>query len=127
MGAGGGRLQVLGLSRPATVARRRYAAQCLQALPCSRQRSMKILPVIPSLARGGGERLMIELANREIAAGHEVTVLAAYPVPVDEAHGGLSKAVRLRYVAQLPARGLRGYRRLLPWMRMNRGWLEEQD
>ena len=88
---------------------------------------MKIVHVIPSFARGGGERLMIELANREAEAGHEASVVAAYPLPPDQTHGGLSEAVAVRYVAGTPRRGPPLYLGLLPWIWRHREWLSRQD
>jgi glycosyltransferase involved in cell wall biosynthesis len=41
---------------------------------------MRILQVIPHLPKGGAERVTVELSNALIEAGHEVTVLMAFPV-----------------------------------------------
>ena len=89
--------------------------------------SMKILHVVPSLARGGGERLMIELANREAAAGHEVSVLLGFRVPEERAYAGLSDAVDISFVSERQSGGVSLYGGLLPWIWRNRGWLCDQD
>lgn len=53
---------------------------------------MKIAHVLPSLARGGGERLTIELANRQVEAGHDVTLIIGSFLPVEMTHGELDVA-----------------------------------
>lgn len=88
---------------------------------------MKIVHVVPSFARGGGERLMIELANREAAAGHEVSVVSGFRLPEERSHQGLSEAVDLRFITQRPSGGVPVYAALLPWIWRNRRWLGAQD
>ena len=88
---------------------------------------MKIVHVVPSFARGGGERLMIELANREAAAGHAVSVVSGFRLPEERSHQGLSDAVDLRFTSQRPSGGVPVYAALLPWIWRNRRWLGEQD
>ena len=41
---------------------------------------MRILQVLPHLSKGGAERVVVELSNSLMEAGHEVTLLAAFPV-----------------------------------------------
>ena len=89
---------------------------------------MKICHVLPSFARGGGERLVIELANREAAAGHEVTLVVGYRIPAERSHGGLSEAVRLRYVGDEEGlTGIARYRPLPGWIWRERDWLCSHD
>ena len=70
---------------------------------------------------------MIELANREAAAGHEVSVVSGFRLPEDRSHQGLSEEVDLRFITQRPGGGVPVYAALLPWIWRNRGWLGEQD
>ena len=70
---------------------------------------------------------MIELANREAAAGHEVSVVSGFRLPEERSHQGLSEAVDLRFITQRPGGGAPVYAALLPWIRRNRRWLGEQD
>jgi glycosyltransferase involved in cell wall biosynthesis len=88
---------------------------------------MKIVHVIPSFGRGGGERLVIELANRQAAAGHEVTIVAAMRLPDEMAHGGLSERVRVRFVAGKPVSTGAMYRSMPFWIWVERNWLASQD
>lgn len=70
---------------------------------------------------------MIELANREAAAGHEVSVVSGFRLPEERSHQGLSEAVDLRFITQRPSGGAPVYAALLPWIWRNRRWLGEQD
>lgn len=70
---------------------------------------------------------MIELANHEVAAGHEVAVVSSYRVAEDRAHQGLSGAVDVKFISKGQTGGARGYLRLLPWIWRNRRWLFDQD
>jgi glycosyltransferase involved in cell wall biosynthesis len=86
---------------------------------------MKIVHVLPSLARGGGERLAIELANRQVDAGHEVSFVIGSSLPAEQCHGGLDPRVRVREVSA--ASGRRRYGAMLPWIWREREWLESHD
>jgi glycosyltransferase involved in cell wall biosynthesis len=86
---------------------------------------MKIVHVIPALTKGGAERVVVDLANHAVEAGHEVTIVAAVPAPPELIANRLSSKVRLRYVGKGSIR--RSYGALFPWLRRNRSWLLEQD
>ena len=86
---------------------------------------MKIVHVLPSLARGGGERLAIELANRQVDAGHEVSFIVGSSLPVERTHGGLDPRVSMHEVSAASGRGR--YGAMLPWVWRNRKWLRSQD
>ena len=86
---------------------------------------MKIVHVLPSLARGGGERLTIELANRQVSAGHEVALIVGSLLPADMIHGGLDPRVATKFITS--DRGRRRYRAVLPWIWKNRRWLGSRD
>jgi glycosyltransferase involved in cell wall biosynthesis len=86
---------------------------------------MKIVHVLPSLARGGGERLAIELANRQVDAGHEVSFVIGSSLPPDHTHGGLDPRVSVHEVSA--ASGRSRYGAMLPWIWRKREWLRSQD
>lgn len=88
---------------------------------------LRIVHAAPSLNRGGGERLMIELANHQAGRGHHVTVLLGFPLPPHRAHQGLDPRIDVRVIGRKmdSRRGM--YRALLPWFWRNRHWLAEQD
>lgn len=87
---------------------------------------MKILHFIPSLIRGGAERVAIELANDAARRGHQVTMVAAVRHSHELMPAPLRSDVELRYVH--PSGGVRGAQlRLIPWTIANRQWLLGQD
>jgi glycosyltransferase involved in cell wall biosynthesis len=88
---------------------------------------MRITHIIPALTKGGAERVLIELANAFAGAGHQVTVVTAFPA--DPALGRDALAPEIRYVAISPSGRprLRRYAVLLPWVWRNRRWILEQD
>jgi len=88
---------------------------------------MKILHVVPSLGHGGGEGLMIELANRAAADGHEVAVVAGGALPPERTLKGLSDSVELKFVSDNYGPKISRYADMLAWMWRNRRWLSEQD
>lgn len=86
---------------------------------------MKIVHVLPSLARGGGERLTIELANRQVAAGHEVALLIGGKMPVEKIHDGLDPRVIAIHLSTSSGRGR--YAAMLPWIWRQKSWLGSRD
>ena len=86
---------------------------------------MKIVHVLPSLARGGGERLTIELANRQVDAGHDVSLVVGSSLPDERVHGGLDPRVAAHYVSS--AAGRNRYGPMIPWIWQHRSWLAAQD
>ena len=87
--------------------------------------SMKIVHVLPSLARGGGERLTIELANRQVDAGHDVSLVVGSFLPADLTHDGLDPRAETHFITS--DRGRTRYRSMLPWLWKNRAWLSSAD
>lgn len=86
---------------------------------------MKIVHVLPSLARGGGERLTIELANRQVDAGHEVSLVVGSFLPEHLTHDGLDPRVTTHFITS--DLGRRRYRAMLPWLWRKRQWLSSVD
>lgn len=60
---------------------------------------MKILQVIPHLSKGGAERVVVELSNALVEAGHEVTVLIAFPVDPSLNQQFLDKRIRVQFAS----------------------------
>jgi glycosyltransferase involved in cell wall biosynthesis len=85
---------------------------------------MKIVHVLPPLTKGGGERIAVELANHIAKEGHEVTILAAYPVDPSLLQNAINTSVNLRFVSLKKGKK---YLAMLAWLRKNRKWLFEQD
>lgn len=86
---------------------------------------MKILHVLPALTKGGAEKVVVDLANRAARDGHEVAVLAAYPVePLLQ--DSLDPRVSVSFVGKRRSR-LGKFGRLAPWLAGNRRWLLSRD
>jgi glycosyltransferase involved in cell wall biosynthesis len=88
---------------------------------------MKILHVLPEFAKGGGERVAIDLANHAVARGHQVSMLASaavdpalMPVPLDP-------RVNVRFVSEGRPSRMGRYAAIVPWLLHNRRWLRDQD
>ena len=60
---------------------------------------MRILQVLPHLSKGGAERVVIELSNALVEAGHEVTLLAAFPVDPVLNQQYLDKRVKVKFAS----------------------------
>lgn len=88
---------------------------------------MKITHVLPALTKGGGERVAAELANQANLSGHEVMIIAAYPVDPAQLRNSLHPNVQVRYVSYNKSSKARIYLSMLPWIWRNRSWLSEQD
>jgi glycosyltransferase involved in cell wall biosynthesis len=76
---------------------------------------------------GGGERLAIELANRQVAAGHRVTMILGHPLPSEQAHNGLSPKVAVVFVSPRTLGRFGKYPEMVRWIASNRALIADQD
>lgn len=85
---------------------------------------MKIIHVISGLTKGGGERVVVELANKAAEKGDDVTILAAWPVNPEFLQDQISDAVQIKFVG-----GGRkaAYLKIVPWIIANRKWICSHD
>jgi glycosyltransferase involved in cell wall biosynthesis len=60
---------------------------------------MQILQVIPHLSKGGAERVVVELTNSLIDAGHEVTILLGFPVDPVLNQKKLNNRVNIQFIS----------------------------
>lgn len=88
---------------------------------------MRIVHIVPSFARGGGERLVIELANRQAAAGHDVHVIVGHRLPDELTHILPDPDVRVTFLSPRPLARTQRYLAGLRWLARNRSWLIQQD
>lgn len=88
---------------------------------------MRIVHVVPALAKGGGERIAVELANHSARVGHQVTLIAACPVDSALLRDSLHPYVQVRYVSESVDSRVGRYLCVLPWLLRHRSWLAEQD
>tara|TARA_R110002049_G_scaffold194948_1_gene364021 strand:- start:9900 stop:11027 length:1128 start_codon:yes stop_codon:yes gene_type:complete len=88
---------------------------------------MKIVHVLPALTKGGGERVMAELANHANSVGHEVTVLAACPVDKTLLEDFLHEDIKVNFVRRNGNRKLLWYVSAIFWLWKHRLWIKSQD
>jgi glycosyltransferase involved in cell wall biosynthesis len=81
---------------------------------------MRILQVLPHLSKGGAERVVVELSNSLIEAGHEVTLLLAFPVNPVLNQQYLDKRIKVQFAS--PKSGNRGLAYLKLPFRIVRDW-----
>ena len=93
----------------------------------SSARRLKIAHVVPALTKGGAEHVVINLANAAARAGHSVTILAAVPMPSEQAPGMISEQIERRYISRGSSSPRLVYPKLILWMLRNWSWLESQD
>lgn len=88
---------------------------------------MKIVHVLPALTKGGAERVAAELANHAASSGHQVTLIAAFPVDSALLRDALHPSVLVSYVSQTQGSRMGRYFLMLPWLWRHRSWLMQQD
>lgn len=88
---------------------------------------MKIVHVLPALTKGGGERVMAELAGHATRSGHDVTVIAACPVDPSLLQDDLDDAIDVRFVRPSPKPKVLWYLTALIWIWKERYWLSKQE
>ncbi len=85
---------------------------------------MKIVHVVSALTKGGGERVVAELANIAIAKGDEVSIILSMPVDPTFLQNSIHTNVKLVFLAQSK---WAAYLKIAPWIIKNRHWLNDQD
>lgn len=88
---------------------------------------MKIVHFIPSLGKGGAERVVCDLANKAVEEGHEVAIITWSPTPAELLTQPLRQEIELRYLALCGGRRGGAYFGILPWVLRNRRWLLSRD
>jgi glycosyltransferase involved in cell wall biosynthesis len=89
--------------------------------------ALNITHIVPSLSKGGAERVVVDLANSAVRDGHAVTVVAGWRVDDHLLRTRLDPAVRVVYMSQV-RRGIIGrYVVGMGWVFLNRNWLTSED
>jgi len=88
---------------------------------------MKIVHLIPALTKGGGERVMVDLANSLARGGHEVTVIAANKVDEKILRNNLDDSIEVQYIARQKVGNIRLYLLGLWWTFRKLSWLKSYD
>ena len=73
---------------------------------------MRILQVLPHLSKGGAERVVVELSNALIEAGHEVTLLLTFPVDPELNQQHLDKRIKVHFASKNSANRILAYLKL---------------
>lgn len=85
---------------------------------------MKIIHVLSGLTKGGGERVVVELANQSAANGDEVTILAGWPEDPVYLQNMVHPDVEVRFISS--GKSYR-YFKTIPWIFVNRKWICSND
>jgi glycosyltransferase involved in cell wall biosynthesis len=88
--------------------------------------ALSIVHVLPSLVKGGAERVAVDLANNAAARGDRVSVVAGKRADESLLRTQLDPRIEVRYVTQGTSR-TEPYRKLLPWILRNREWIFGHD
>lgn len=87
---------------------------------------MKITHVILAMSKGGAERVTVDLANASAVAGHEVSIVLAFPLDPGILQKDLDRRIKIHFVSERQL-GLQNYLAIPAWIMRNRDWLFEQD
>jgi glycosyltransferase involved in cell wall biosynthesis len=88
---------------------------------------MRILQVIPSLSKGGAERVVVELSNSLIDLQNQVTILLAQPVPAALNQNDLNEKVAVQFVNLQPINRYMRYLQIPFWVFRNWKTLKKYD
>ena len=81
----------------------------------------KIVHVIPALTKGGAERVAVDLANQQLARGHDVWMVAGSKVDERLLRQELDHAIGLEYISEATSRAGRTPRQTTA-RTSGRGW-----
>jgi glycosyltransferase involved in cell wall biosynthesis len=81
---------------------------------------MRILQVIPTLSKGGAERVVVELANALAISGDEIAVMLSYPVDYELNQRFLRNEIKVYFVSHKQIGRLLQYFKLPFWV--NKNW-----
>lgn len=88
---------------------------------------LAIVHITPSFAKGGGERVVIDLANEQAALGHDVAVIVGRTHGLAEARRVLDDRVVIKSIANVDTQTVHAYIAMLLWQLRHRTWLRSRD
>lgn len=91
------------------------------------QKPMKIIHILPAFTKGGGERVVIDLANAQIANGHDVSVIAGLKVDPLLLQDRLSPKASVTFISGTATSVKSVYAAIPFWIWRNRKSLFAQD
>jgi glycosyltransferase involved in cell wall biosynthesis len=81
---------------------------------------MKIIHVISGLTKGGGQRVVVELANEAFQKGDEVTIVAGWPEDPAVMQNLINPLINVQFIGQTKQLA---YLKIIPWVFKNRKWI----
>lgn len=88
---------------------------------------MRILQIIPTLSKGGAEKVVIEMSNSIASAGHNVHILLAHPLGYILAEKNLDRQVEVNFIDPVKRSRIVSYIKVPIWILQNRKGLREFD
>lgn len=85
---------------------------------------MKILHVISGLTKGGGQRVVVELANTAFEKGDEVTIVAGWPEDPALMQDLFNPKISVKYIGKTKQLA---YLKIIPWIVKHRKWICHYD
>ena len=85
---------------------------------------MKIIHVLSALVKGGGERVVVELANQAAKNGDPVTILAGWPEDPEYLQNKIHPGVSVKFITR---KKRFVYLKIIPWILANRKWISSYD
>lgn len=81
---------------------------------------LKTIHVLSGLTKGGGERVVVELANKAVERGDEVTIIAGWPVDPEHLQHKINPKVNVKFISRSKKYA---YLQIIPWILKNRKWI----
>jgi glycosyltransferase involved in cell wall biosynthesis len=88
---------------------------------------MRIIHVLPNLAKGGAEKVTIDLANKQVSHGHEVVLLFANTQHSQNNFFQLNKSISIAYIGKTKRNFLLTYISCAAWIIRQRNFLMAFD
>jgi glycosyltransferase involved in cell wall biosynthesis len=88
---------------------------------------LKITHIVSALTKGGAERIVVELANKAVENGDEVTIISSYPVDPELLIKTIKPNIKLLFVLSKPVSTKMLYFSIIPWVFKNKFWLNTQN
>jgi len=88
---------------------------------------MRILQVIPSLAKGGAERVVVELSNSLVTLGYKVDILTAFPVDFRLNQNSINPKVEVLFLGKKHRSPICSYLKIPIWVARNWKLIKSYD
>jgi len=85
---------------------------------------MKVVHIISSLVKGGGERVTVELANKSIENGDDITFVVGWPLAPNLTQNNINPKINVEFIS---TKKLIAYLKIIPWIIKNWKWINTND